>query len=177
MKKKFRLFALLIAVMSIHTFSIGQQVSDAKLRSRLRADNSSFHRQILELKEFGEERKKISRLTKENHVPVKVIAVIDTDGADDNNVIKGYITQVIGENSNNVYELSFDRTTKKITSVKKTGEGDEPEAVEKKQVEKKPVAHAKPKKNKDDEDDDDADTDEDKPVKGKQKEKDDDKLP
>jgi len=164
---------VLSVLLLVASLARAQNVSAAKQRSRDRADYNTFKHQIIALKEFAEEKKKVSKLIKDNHVPVKVLAVVDSSdsGDDDKNGLKGYICQQIGENSSNIYEISFDRAQKKITAVKKTGEGDDPEVQEKEPKEKKTTAHAKPKKDKDDEDDDDG-TDDDKPAKGKPKAKD-----
>ncbi len=150
---------------------------EAKQRAKDRSDYSLFRRQISALKEFGEERKKIPALQKENKEIVKVVATIDSVDSDDttkNKFITGYITQLIGDNSTNAYELTFDRSLRKITNIKRTGESADPEPAEvkeKKVVDKKaPVKVAPKKKSKDgDEDDDEEEEKEEKAPAGKEK--------
>ena len=105
--------------------------AEVRQKAKDRSDYSLFRRQISATKEFAEERKKIPALQKENKEPVKVVATIDSVDTDDTTKMKtitGYITQNIGDNSANAYELTFDRTTRKITNIRKTGESAEPEA-------------------------------------------------
>ena len=141
-----------------------------------KTDVALFRRQLLALKEYADERKKIPALQKANKgVVIKVSVAVDTaDLTDDatTKTLNGYIKQDIGDVSNNTYEAIFDRSLKKITSLKKTGDGEEvekadaPEKADPKKTDaKKATVH---KKNKDDDDDDEED---DKPAK---KEKDDD---
>ncbi len=151
------------------------QARNARMANK--SDAAIFRRQLLALKEYADERKKIPALQKANKgVVVRVSVAVDTADLTDDAITKtlnGYIKQDIGDVSNNTYEAIFDRTLKKITSLKKTGDGEEvekaeaPEKAEPKKTDtKKPTVH---KKNKDDDDDDDADDD--KPAK---KDKDDD---
>ena len=138
-------------------------------KRREKADYKEFRKQIQALKEFAEEKKKAPKIQKDGKEPVKIVATVDsTDDGDEAKTIKGYITQQIGDNTTNAYELIFDRATKKITSVKKTGDGIEPEVPEEK--EKKPAAKptaekkkATPVKKKTDEDGDEEEADEDEP--------------
>lgn len=165
-------------LLSFLSFCISVSAQNApsayKQKTKDRADYNNFKQQIMHLKEYAEERKKIPKLQKENHVPIKVTATIDTSEADDDqkNILTGHITQQIGDNSSNAYDITYDRTSTKIITIKKTGDADDPEAMEsKKDKEAKPVTtHPKSKKNKEDEEDD---SDEEKPVKGKAKDKDD----
>lgn len=144
-------------------------------RIKDKTDYGLFHRQMLSLKEYNAERSKIPSLQKANKMPVKVTAVVDTtmDMDDDagNKTLIGYIKQDIGDNSTNVYEVTYDRAQKKIVNVKYTGEGNDADREEKATRSKAaPAKAAVHKKKGDDEEEDDADDD--KPSK---KEKDDDK--
>ena len=134
---------------------------EVRQRARDRSDYSLFRREITALKEFAEEKKKALAIQKENKEVVKVIATIDSVDTDDTakmKTITGYITQQIGDVSANAYELTFDRTTRKITGIKRTGESTEPEVAEPKakpatpKAEVKKAAPAKKKKTGDDED-------------------------
>ena len=148
---------------------------ESRQRSKDRSDYSLFRRQITASKEFTEERKKIPLLQKENKEIVKVYVTMDSTETDDtakNKFLQGFITQQIGENTANAYELTFDRTTRKITTIKRTGESTEPEPAE---VKEKPAAKKgtevkkpAPKKKKDgDEDDEEEEEKEEKPSKEK----------
>ena len=139
-------------------------------------DYAVFHRQILALPEYLDERKKMPALQKTTKSVVKVTAVVDSLEDDDNSkALTGAIRQDIGDNTTNIYELTFDRKTKKIVGVKRT-----PEAIEADKEAKEAAADKEEKtttvktkektvvkKKKDDDDDDDAD--EEKPAKGKAK--------
>lgn len=162
-----------------------QEKNDARMaRINNRNDFALFKKQILALPEYADERRKIPRLQKANNgVVVKVTAVVDTEGLEDARTIAGYIKQDVGDNSMNVYELTYDRATKKIASVRRTPEAidadkeDREERAEKAER-ARPGAQAPVKttrKKTGDEDDEEADTDEDKPArpKGKQKDEDD----
>ncbi len=148
---------------------------ESRQKSKDRSDYSLFRRQITASKEFTEERKKIPLLQKENKEIVKVYVTMDSTETDDtakNKFLQGFITQQIGENTANAYELTFDRTTRKITTIKRTGESTEPEPAE---VKEKPAAKKgtevkkpAPKKKKDgDEDDEEEEEKEEKPSKEK----------
>jgi hypothetical protein len=107
-------------------------------------------------------------------MPVKILTSIDSldDQADDskNKTITGYITENVGDNSVNVYEVTYDRSSKKIVSVKATGETsdiEQEDATDKKTPAKKTSAKKKG-------DDDDDDADDDATPKKKTKEKDED---
>ncbi len=145
--------------------------AEVKEKQRERADYKDFRKQIMLLKEYADEKKKIPKLAKDSKEPVKIIASIDSiDGGDEIKTLTGYITQQIGDNSINAYELTYDRATKKITAVKKTGDGVEPEVAEAKEkpaakeATKKKPATAK-KKDEDGDDEEEADEPEDKPSK------------
>jgi hypothetical protein len=148
-------------------------------RINKRNDFTLFRKQIMGLPEYAKEKRKIPTLQKEHKGAVKVLAIIDSnDNEDDAKTFVGYIRQDVGDNTTNIYEVLYDRTAKKIVSVKLTPEGadaNKDEIEEKEEnVKEKPSAPGKkaaPKKTKEDDDDDDP---EDKPSKSKQKEKDDD---
>ena len=100
--------------------------------------------------------------------PARIVVYIDSlNDGEDNKMLTGYIREDAGENSANVYEVTYDRVQKKIIVVKPTGETIELEKEEGSERKTKTIR----KKNADD--DDDADDDE-KPSKTKRKEKDDD---
>lgn len=141
-----KIVALVIALCSFVVPAMAQKTDmphaspEAKAKARIRSEYSSFRRQINALKELADERKKIPVLQKENKAKVTVVATIDSVETDDSaKTLMGYITQTVGDNSSNIYEVVFDRATKKITAIKKTGEGIEPE-----QQEAKPKTAAKP---------------------------------
>lgn len=164
-----------------------REEKDEKIKARqdrvdMKNDIAIFRKQILGLKEYAAERKKIPDLQKTSKMMVKVTAVVDTEAIDNAGDIKtllGSIRQDVGDNSTVVYELVYDRAQKRISSIKRT-----PEAIdadreladekEEKATTKKPTNAKKPvaKKNKD-EDDEDDDPDEEKPVKGKRNSDDD----
>jgi len=168
-----------------------REEKDDKNQARLdkinnKNDVALFRKQIIGLKEYAAERKKIQDVQKSDKMAVKLSAVVDTDDiAADSKTLMGYIRQDAGDNTMNMYELTFDRKQRKISSIKRTPEAmdadkeaaDEKEekAATKKETkaatQKADVKKATPKKKKDDDDDDD-DPD-DKPVKGK-KDSDDD---
>jgi len=147
------------------------QQEEKKAANKDKVDYNLFRRQILTLKEYSDERKKIPALQKAAKGPVKIVAVVDSlSGDEDPKKLTGYIRRDAGENSINVYEITFDRSVKKITAVRATGEADEDkeEAADEK---KAPAKHAAPKKKKGDDEDDDEE--EEKPSRKKQKEEDD----
>ena len=181
MKNKVTLLFLLSLTLCITSFAqkekMDQEDKDDKREARStrikdKTDYSLFHRQMLSLKEYSDERRKIPNLQKANKMPVKVTAVVDTtnDVGDDaaGKTLIGYITQDIGDNSSNIYEVTFDRTQKKIVNVKFTGDISDAEKEEKAAPAKTSPAKTVHKKTKDDDDD----PDDDKPSK---KDKDDDK--
>jgi hypothetical protein len=171
MKHKTTLFFLFCLTLSITSFAQTEKMDQddkreaRSTRIRDKTDYNLFHRQMLSLKEYSDERRKIPNLQKANKMTVKVSAVVDTTIDAGDKTLIGYIRQDIGDNSSNVYEVTFDRALKKIVNVKYTGEGDEVE-----KEEKAPPAKTIHKKNKDDDDDDDPDD-----AKPSKKDKDDDK--
>lgn len=146
-----------------------------KAKAKDRSDYNLFHRQMLALKEFSEERRKIPALQKANKgIIIKIAAVVDTsDDEARSKTLTGFIVQHIGDNSVNVYEVTYDRAVKKIITVKHTLESSEADKADKedKAIETKhPAKKTIHKKNKDD--DEDADDEDDKPAKGKDKDED-----
>ena len=158
-----------------------EAIDERKAKNKEKVDYNLFRRQMLSLKEFAEERKKIPELQKQSKGVVKIVAYVDSLDADDgkNRSLVGYICEVVGDNATNVYEATYDRTTKKIINVKQTQEGaelekeaaatksvkggsrktavkktdDEDADVDEKKAEKKPTAKkAAPKKKTDDDD-------------------------
>lgn len=174
---KIKSYLLIIMCLLIGTAGFAQvdkeDKEEKKARVKDKVDYNVFRRQMLSLKEYLDERKKIPSLQKESKMHVKVVAYVDsTDGGDDSKTLTGYIRQDVGDNSTNVYEVTYDRATKKITLVKPTGETNEIEKQEKAAPKKTPVKTEVKKKPKTDEDEDD-DADEEKPAKGSRKDKDD----
>jgi hypothetical protein len=172
-----RKFAFLSAFWMICASLVNAQ-SGEKPRMTDKSDIISFHRQILSLKEYNDERAKIPALQKTNKVTVKVKAIVDTadlsqDGDEDgkpNTKLTGYIRQEIGSESVDIYQLSFDRIKKKITAVIPVADSSEAHKSVAPMSGKKVVAKKSAKKG---EDDDDEDEDE-KPATKKGAEKDDD---
>jgi hypothetical protein len=141
---------------------------DRHANAKQKVDYNLFRRQMLTLKEYTDERKKIPALQKATKSPAKVIVYVDTAAEGDEKTLTGFIHEQAGDNSVNVYEITYDRAQKKIVAVKPTGEtiDTEKEEASEKVTKEKTVR----KKSKDD--DDDEETDEEKPVKSKHKEKD-----
>jgi len=103
---------------------------EARAKMKAKQDYAAFRKEITALKEFADEKAKIKALQKENRVIVRVIPTIDSVEADDDaqaKTLTGYITQVVGDNTANAYEIQFDRATRKITAVKRTADAIEPE--------------------------------------------------
>ena len=131
---------------------------ESRQKAKAKADYAQFRREITNLKEFADEKSKIGALQKENKMKVQVVATIDSLETDDTKTtqLTGYITQVMGDNTANAYEIKFDRNTRKIVSVKRTTEAMEPEAARKAPAKKATGAHPAPhKKDGDDDGDDD----------------------
>jgi hypothetical protein len=148
-----------------------EQQEEKKNANKEKVDFGVFRRLIMSTKEFSDERRKIPALQKANKVPVKIIAVVDSMADSDSPTkLIGYIRQDIGDISTNVYEVVFDRTIKKIISVKPTGDANDEDKDETANEKKTPGKHIGTKKKKDDEDEDDEDE---KPSKKKQKDDDD----
>lgn len=104
-----------------------EALDERKAKNRDKVDNNLFRRQMLSLKEYADERKKISELQKLNKGVVKVLAYVDTLDADDgkNKSLIGYICEIVGDNATNIYEATYDRAQKKIINVRMTQEGAE----------------------------------------------------
>ena len=103
---------------------------EARAKMKAKQDYAAFRKEITALKEFADEKAKIKALQKEHRVIVRVIPTIDSVEADEDaqaKTLTGYITQVVGDNSANAYEIQFDRATRKITAVKRTADAIEPE--------------------------------------------------
>ncbi len=186
MKNKISIVFLLLLLLSITSFAQKEKMTreekDEKNQARTTRINNKndyvvFHRQILGLKQYQDERKKIPVLQKANKgAAIKVLAIVDSlddeeDGKSKN--LQGFIRLDVGDNSTNMYEVIFDRTTKKIISVNRTQEAieadkeaasDKQENITTGKPKEKAVIH---KKNKDD--DDDEESDEDAPAKSKSK--------
>ena len=148
---------------------IRDNAQERKTITKEKVDYNLFHRQIIALKEYADERKKIPALQKASKMPVKIVSTIDSvdDVADNekNKTLTGYITENVGDNSVNVYEITYDRSLKKIVSVKATGETSDAEQEESDKNTGVKKTSAKKKKG----DDDDDDVDEDAPSKKKAK--------
>ena len=151
---------------------IRDNAQEKKTITKEKVDYNLFHRQIIALKEYADERKKIPALQKASKMPVKIVSTIDSvDDVldnDKNKTLTGYITENVGDNSVNVYEITYDRSLKKIVSVKATGETSDIEQDESDKKTGVKKTNAKKKKG----DDDDEDTDEDTPSKKKTKDED-----
>ncbi len=85
--------------------------------------------------------------------------------------LSGYIRQDVGDNTTNIYEVTFDRAQKKIVSIKRTAEADDMDKEEKTSDKKTGTPKTIHKRAKGDEDDDGDEDD----APSKKKEKDDDK--
>ncbi len=164
-----------------------REEKDEKNQARLERINNKndialFRRQIMALPEYAAERLKIPALQKSSKMAVKLSAVIDTDALEsgtDVKMLNGYIRQDVGDNTTNLYDLVYDRTQRKIVSVKRTQEAmdadkEANDEKEEKETAKKGHTTVKKavKKNKDDDEDDDPD--EEKPSKTKHGDNDDD---
>ena len=176
-------FTLLLSIVS--TIVYGQlpptrkPSAQAQLKALERAEFGALRKQIAALKEFELEKRKALKVQQEKKQLVKVLATIDSIDVEDSTIktITGYITQQIGDASANVYEILYNRTTKTITSVKKTGEGEEPEVPKKKAAaattaKKDDAAKKKTKDADGDEEEDEDEEKEDKPEKTEKPEKD-----
>lgn len=104
-----------------------EAIDERKAKNKDKVDNNLFRRQMLSLKEYADERKKIPELQKTNKGVVKVVAYVDTLDGDDgkNKSLIGYICEIVGDNATNVYEATYDRAQKKIINVRMTQEGAE----------------------------------------------------
>lgn len=177
---------ILVVIMSLCNTVTAQQDRDDRLEERKEAqeekkaknknkvDYNVFRRQILALPEYAEQRSKLQEIRKASKGIPKINAVVDsTNDSDDTKLLTGYIVLSLGDNTANVYEVTYDRSLKKITIVKPTGETldiDREDATEQKNG--KNVKKPAPKKKKGDEDEEESEEDEDeeeKPARGKKK--------
>lgn len=129
---------------------------ERKAANQDKVDVNIFRRQILSSQEYSAERRKIPALQKASKGTVKIVAYVDSTDTDDPAKLTGYIQRVAGDNTINVYELTFSRISKKITLVKLTGEADDndnDETADAKKPASKQTAKTKKKKDEDDEDD------------------------
>jgi len=175
---KFRFVSVFVIMLLLSANSYAQvdkeEKEEKKAAIKEKVDYNVFRRQMLTLKEYSEERKKVPAIQKTTKLKVKIVAYVDsTDGVDDTKTLTGYIRQDVGDNSANIYEVTFDRAQKKITLVKPTGETNEIEKDDA-ATDKKPKQKTVIKKKSKTDDDDDDEGDEDKPTKSKQKDKDED---
>ena len=128
---------------------------EKKANNKNKVDYSVFRRQILTLPEYAEQRSKLQEIRKAGKGIPKIYAVVDSlNDTEDAKLLTGYIMLTLGDNTANVYEVTYDRAVKKIVQVKPTGETldiEKEEAIEptSKQSVKKP---APKKKTGDDED-------------------------
>ena len=148
---------------------IRENAAEKKIVSKLKVDNNLFRRQMLALPEYADERKKIPALQKASKMPVKIAVYVDSlgDAGDEAKTLTGYICEIVGDNSTNIFEVTYDRALKKITTVKPTGETSDIEQDNDTEVKKAGAKKPAAKKAKGDDDDDDAD--EDAPAKKKLK--------
>lgn len=144
---------------------------EKKTKNNNRVDYNVFRRQILTLPEYAEQRNKLQDIRKAGKGIPKIYAVVDSlNENDDPKKLIGYILLTLGESSANVYEITYDRTSKKIVQVKPTGETldvEKEEATEPNHQEKGKKPATKKKKS---EEDDEEEDEEEKPTKGKKKE-------
>jgi len=146
---------------------IRENAAEHKALSKLKVDYNLFRRQMLALKEYGDERKKIPDLQKASKMTVKIVAYVDSVDADDSaKTLLGYIAENVGDNSTNIFEITYDRAQKKITAVKPTGETSDIEQDENGDTRTPGAKKAPGKKSKGD-DDDDENLDEPDPLKRK----------
>ena len=186
MKHKIALFFLFLPL-SLASFAqnvppkekMTREEKDEKNKAREARINTKndyvlFRKQIIALKEYNDEKKKVPKLQADNKMTlVKVVIAIDSvDEGDTTKILTGYIVQNIGDNATLLYDITYDRALKKIVSLKRTQEAIDADKEEKEDKAKdkkpgaKPVVH---KKNKDDDDDDEP---EEKPSKTKEKDED-----
>jgi hypothetical protein len=178
MKNK-HLLLLLCILLSFSSFAQKEKMSreekDEKNAARTarvngKNDYATFRKKMLALKEYEAEKQKIPALRKSSKMNVKVVAVIDSTDNDmesPGKTLIGYIRQDVGENTTNMYEVTYDRAQKTITTVKHTPEAIEADRELSDEIHEK-SGTKKPAVRKSKEDDDDAgDDDEDRPVKKK----------
>lgn len=145
---------------------------EKKANNKNKVDYSVFRRQILTLPEYAEQRSKLQEIRKAGKGIPKIYAVVDSlNDTEDAKLLTGYIVLTLGDNTANVYEVTYDRAVKKIVQVKPTGETLDIEKEERTEpTNKKNVKKPATKKKTGDDDDDDDEEEEEKPVRGKKKE-------
>ncbi len=161
----FRIYVLLFVVSLTAFGNIFAQTGNNHPRPNDKSDIINFHRQILSLKEYNDERAKIPALQKANKVTVKVKGVVDTtdattDGEDDGkptNKLTGYIRQELGNETIDLYQLTYDRTKKKITAVVPVSDSTDNRRSIIATGTKKAMSKKNSKKSEDDEDEDEDD--------------------
>ena len=123
MKIKTLIPLLLCLAISITAFSQAKHIK-SQTKSQIKSDSALFYHQIVALKEYKSELKKLPKLSKENGKAVKIKIEIDAmsqdvdDDADaKNTIITGYIKEDFGDMVTEAYQISFDTVTKKITSI------------------------------------------------------------
>lgn len=155
---------ILLTAILVHTGAISQpekmtredkNEKNAARQARVDSKNdfAIFKKQMLALKEFEAARQRIPVLRKMNKVAVKVTVAVDStddDGAGDSKTLAGYIRQDVGDNTTNLYEITFDRAQKKIVRVVRTEEAIEAdremmEEQNEQTTEKKETKHTAPK--------------------------------
>jgi hypothetical protein len=100
-----------------------EEKEEKKELAKQKVDYTVFRRQMLTLKEYSDERRKIAELQKTTKQPVKITAFVDSaSDADDTKILIGYIRESVGDNATDIYEVTYDRSLKKIIFVKPTGE-------------------------------------------------------
>jgi hypothetical protein len=188
MKKKISVLLLCCFAICFSSFAQKEKLSredkDEKNQARLdrinnKNDIALFRRQIMALKEYAAEKQKIPALTKSTGTQARVIIFVDTEAVEnETKTLMGAIRQDVGENSTTMYEIMFDRTQRKIISVKRTPEAmdaDKEAADEKEEsatTKKAGIKKTVHKKNKDEDEDDDPE--EEVPSRTKHKDKDED---
>ena len=180
---------MLMMLCATHTFAQHtkedrkEEQEEKKAANKDRVDIAVFRRQILSLREFSDQRRKVAEWRAQGKGIIKIFAVVDSlNDIEDGKFLKGYIQLIKGDEVANVYELTFDRALKRITLVKPTDEKLDLADDEEKAERKTKSATAKPvkkKKTDDDEEDDeeeagDEDEDEPQPKPSRRKQKDDD---
>jgi hypothetical protein len=146
---------------------------EKKANNKNKVDYSVFRRQILTLPEYAEQRGKLQEIRKAGKGIPKIYAVVDSlNDTEDAKLLTGYIMLTLGDNTANVYEVTYDRAVKKIVQVKPTGETLDIEKEERTEpTSKQNVKKSAPKKKTgDDDEDDEEDEEEEKPTRGKKKE-------
>ena len=125
---KYRITILFLIALAICSPSFAQnqkekmtrEEKNEKNQARLdrinnRNDIAVFRKHMLGLKEYANEKKKMAALQKTSKMAVKLSAVIDSDAvenASESKTLLGYIKQDVGDNTTNLYEITYDREAK-----------------------------------------------------------------